>query len=91
MESNQVETVKAILENCATTLFCRNDRYYPDKNFGSKIRQEDSLTEDLLLAYARQALSGLDGVFVKSASFLQDNAVFEILINNEREQVSISL
>lgn len=91
MNSNRIETVNIILENCITTLFCRNDRFYPDKNFGSKIRQECSMAEDLLLAHSRQALSGLDGVFVKSASFIKDNAVFEILINNERKQVSISL
>lgn len=42
-----------------------------------------------LLCYARQAVSEMDGIFVKSAVKEKDNILFNILINHEEGQVSI--
>lgn len=90
--TNKTVCVTEILNSCAAAIKCPREKFYPDKNFGSQIlNASDKMASDELLAYARQAVSEIDGVYVKSADVSGDNAVFTILINDEQRQVSIDL
>lgn len=81
-----------ILVNCITAMKCPRGKYYPDKNFGSHILECSKNTENQeLLAYARQAVSDIDGVYVKSVQTSGEQAVFTLLINDRQRQVTITL
>lgn len=81
-----------ILQNALRAICCPRGKFYPDKNYGSKIKGSvTALTDKQLLDYARQAVSGMDGVTVKSVDTGSNNIKFTILVNNERGQVSINL
>ena len=56
-----------------------------DKNFGSKIRASQSNAE--ILAYARQSVDELDGVFVKSAVKNKNSVTFVLTVNGEERSV----
>ncbi|MDE5984266.1 MAG: hypothetical protein K2H13_03325 [Eubacterium sp.] len=84
--------INTILEDCVTALVCPRTEFYPDKNFGSHIKRAKKLLDcEKLLAFARQALSEFDGVYVKSAIMKSDSADFLLLINDYEREVSISL
>lgn len=84
-----------ILQNALRAICCPRGRFYPDKNYGSKIKNSvtsiTALSDKQLLDYARQAVSDIDGVTVKSVNVGSKNIKFTILVNNERGQVSINL
>ncbi|MCM1285174.1 MAG: hypothetical protein NC213_08300 [Acetobacter sp.] len=81
-----------ILQNALRAICCPRGKFYPDKNYGSKINASvSSLSDKQLLDYARQAVSDIDGVTVKSVDVGSKNIKFTILVNNERGQVSINL
>lgn len=89
--TNKTVCTEDILKCCLTALKCPRGKFYPDKNFGSHILSSVSNAEtDKLLSYARQALSEIDGVFVKSVEINSNNAVFTIFINDVQRQVTIS-
>lgn len=71
---------------------CPRGRYYPDKNFGSHILEcaKDAESQELL-AYARQAVSDFDGVYVKNVQTDGSGALFTLLINELQRQVKITL
>ena len=86
------EVLENALRSGVLALRYQRGRFYPDKDFGSllyTVQSADSTA--LLLAYARQAVKELDGVFVKSVHTADGAAVFDITINNENRQVSIEL
>lgn len=90
--TNKIVCTEEILKNCIVAMKCPRGRFYPDKNFGSHIlNSADKVLSDELLAYARQAVSEIDGVYVKSAQISSGNAVFTLLINDEQRQVNIAL
>ena len=60
--------------------------FYADKNFGSKIRASQSNAE--ILAYARQSVDKLDGVFVKSAVKNKNSVTFVLTVNGEERSVT---
>lgn len=67
-------------------------KFYPNKNFGSKIKS--SLlppVNEYAAAYAREALDRIDGVFVKSAQYKKPILTVNLIINDEERQVSIDL
>lgn len=90
--TNKTVCVTEILKSCVAAIKCPRGKFYPDKNFGSHILNvSDNRAKDELLAYARQAVSEIDGVYVKYAEISGENAVFTILINDEQRQVNIAL
>lgn len=76
-----------LIKSCERALKTKRYSFYPNKDFGSEITA--AVSEEALLAYARQALDGLDGVYVKSARFDGDRAVFLLCINNGEREVGI--
>lgn len=81
------ERIEQLLANSMLALKGKRGRFYPDKNFGSKI--DVSLSEMEILAYARQAVSSLEGVCVKSAQKLDNKITFQLVLNEEERQVMI--
>lgn len=82
-------SVDDILENCVMAIICPLSKFYPNKNFGSRIRQ--SSERDELLASARQAVRNIDGVFIKNLCVNNGMAEFKIMINDEERCVSIGI
>ena len=75
---------------CRRALETGRGSFYPNKDFGSKL-YASPLKCDEMLSAARQALCGIDGVWVKSVKLEADKAVFTVLINNTEKEVEISL
>lgn len=66
-------------------------KFYPDKDYGSKIRSICEMPREFYaLCYARQALYNMDGVFVKSVRLNGSGYDFTLRINDEERQVRIS-
>lgn len=85
-----LEHTKAVLQSLQILLQCPRGKYYPNKNFGSHIPEmKIQAPNDLVLAYARQAVSEIDGVFIKSVEIDNGQAVFDVLVNNEEGKVYI--
>ena len=61
---------------------------YPDKNYGSSIIKGSNLGE--YLAAARQAVSEIDGVFIKNAEFDGETVNYEIMVNNDERSMKIA-
>lgn len=83
--------IENIVESCVTAMKCPRGKYYPDKNFGSHILEHADNGEEQLLAYARQAVSQIDAVYVKSVEMKGNDAIFTLLINDRQRQVTITL
>mgnify|MGYP000466231661 CR=1 FL=1 len=78
------EKTADIINLCRSAVYCEKGRFYPDKNFGSRIHEAKD-NERLMLSFIRMALSKLDGVYVKN-----DNLItVDVLINNEERQVYV--
>lgn len=95
-EIGQVKTVDYIdevLQTIKLNLFARRGSFYPNKDFGSLLRAEElkNPKQEYALAYARQALDRLDGVYVKLAKIVDDEMIFDLTINDNERQVSIKL
>ncbi len=81
-----------ILKCCVLAVNCPRGSFYPNKNFGSKIKTINmTLSADELLAYARQAISDIDGAFVKNVCVSSGSADFIFIINDEEREVNIKL
>ena len=86
--NDELDFTVQLLEDAVRCFAVKRGEFYADKNFGSRIRQSRSMAE--ALAYARQSVAGLDGVFVKSAKAVSDSAItFDVLINTEERQVTV--
>lgn len=88
-EISRFATVDDVLNDCVAAICCPIERFYPNKNFGSKINS--GLTANEILALARAAVRDLDGVFIKSVSLTDNNARFKILINDNIRSVNVNL
>lgn len=83
--------LKPILASCAAAFFCPRGGFYPNKEYGSKIKQNIACAQNNeLLCYARQAVSGIDGVFVCSAAQNDGTVIFTVMINDEKQEVSVN-
>lgn len=83
-----VEYIDEIIQTIKMLLVTRRGRFYPNKDFGSLLQSNlPQPSDEYALAYARQALEGLDGVFVSTARV--DNGVIylDVIINSEEKQV----
>lgn len=88
--NNTDSIINSILTDCAAALVCPRGEFYPDKDYGSRIRKEmQELDLQTLLSYSRQALSNMDGVFVKSAEKGDEKIIFNISINDDERQVFV--
>lgn len=83
---NNNDVIEEALKNAVRCFTVRRGEFYADKNFGSKIRIEQ--TEAEILAFARQSVAKVDGVFVKSASKNNDGVTFEVTVNGEERTVT---
>lgn len=83
---NNFDVIEEILKNAVRCLMVKRGRFYADKNFGSKIRANQSNAE--ILAYARQSVDKLDGVFVKSAVKNKNSVTFVLTVNGEERSVT---
>lgn len=79
----------SIAEDCRKTAVCPLGRFYPNKNYGSVIREYSDI--NTLLAAARCAAGKIDGVFIKNACKKNGVAVLSVLVNDEERTVSINL
>lgn len=83
---NNFDVIEEILKNAVRCLTVKRGGFYADKNFGSKIRASQSNAE--ILAYARQSIDKLDGVFVKSAVKNKNSVTFVLTVNGEERSVT---
>ena len=87
----QVDYIDEVLQNAKLLLKAIRGRFYPNKNFGSHIRENSDISAAYATAYARQALDSLDGVYVSSARRENSDIIIKLLINGEEREVSIAL
>ncbi len=85
----KVDYMEQLLQNVVFHLNTQRGKFYPDKDFGSNIKQSSVCNAALALAYARQAVDDLDGVYVKSCVYENDGFSFCILLNDEERLVRI--
>ncbi|WP_297131041.1 hypothetical protein [uncultured Eubacterium sp.] len=83
---NDTDVIGELLKNAVRCFTVRRGRFYPDKNFGSKISLAQTNAE--ILAFARQSVAEVDGVFVKSASKNNYGVTFEVTVNGEERTVT---
>lgn len=89
---NENEQLYEILQDCLLALSCPRTKHYPNKNFGSHLKDSGStLCVKTALDYARQAVREIDGVLIKSAELCGDGIRFCVLINNEKGEVTVGL
>ena len=87
-----VEYIDELLQNAFITLSTRRGRFYPDKNFGSRIKENTALpTDEYIFTYAVQALDGIDGVTVKAAASENGEAVIRLTVNGSEKEVKVQL
>lgn len=90
--TDSVQYIDSLVESVKVLLNAQRGEFYPNKNFGSLLKTVYCQPKsEYALAYARQALENIDGVFVKSASCFDDKFIFDLLINNEQRQVEIKI
>ena len=86
------DTEDELYQNAVLTLHAERGKFYPDKNFGSRIKAtpKTSVAEQFL-AFAQQALDATDGVYAIKAEIESDTAVITLLVNDEERKVSLQL
>lgn len=88
----RVEYIDELLQNVVFTLSTQCGKFYPNKDFGSYIKENKEAPEDLcFLVYARQAIDDIDGVYIKSAKKNGKQVSFIILVNDEERVVNIDV
>ena len=85
----EVQYIEELLQNAVIALQTLRGSFYPDKNFGTQLKNAKDRNEALAACYARQALSGFDGVHIKSAKINDNGYAFTLLINDQERQVLI--
>ncbi len=87
-----VEYIDELLQNAFVTLSTRRGRFYPNKNFGSRIKENDALPKDeYIFAYAVEALDKIDGVTVKGVSVENGEAKIKLKVNGLEKEVKVQL
>lgn len=88
----KTEYIDALIQDIVLVLTAKRGKFYPDKNFGSRLYKiADEPRAEYALNYARQAVSSIDGVYIKSADVSADQIVFTLTVNDEERQVSINI
>ena len=85
----ETEHMEELLQGLALAFAAERGCFYPNKDFGSDL---SGAAGDLLYAAGRasQAVSGTDGVYVKSAEYSGGQYIITVVINNEERQVAVS-
>ena len=87
---NAVDTdyINGLLEAAVLCLTTVRGKFYPDKDFGSKISY--GLSEPEILSQARASLEALDVVYVKSVGKTENGiVVYNLAINDYERQVEL--
>ena len=89
-KSVDITYIEELLQNAFVAINTRRKRFYPNKNFGSYIK-ENALTpaEEYAFAYASQAVDGIDGVYVKGAELKDGKIKIKLILNNKEGEVSV--
>lgn len=85
----EIQYIEELLQNAVIALQTPRGSFYPDKNYGSQLRAVKEKSEALAACCARQALSGFDGVYIKSAKINDNGYEFTVLVNDQERQVLI--
>jgi homoaconitase/3-isopropylmalate dehydratase large subunit len=87
-----VEYIDEILQNVAIVLNARRGKFYPNKDFGSYIKNiENEPKAEYALNYARQAVSSIDGVYVKSVDIDDKEMIFTMIVNEKEGLVRVKV
>lgn len=86
----EIEHIAEVLQSAVIALETLRGSFYPDKNYGSRLKKEKLLGKEYALCFARQALCGFDGVYVKSAKIKENGCEFTVAVNGKERQVLIS-
>lgn len=87
-----VDYIDEVAQLVKIALTASRGRFYPNKDFGSLLKGINAAPyEEYALAYARQAVDAIDGVYIKRAVLENGSLVFDIDINDEERQVSIKI
>lgn len=88
----QIDYIEEVLQNVWLAMRCERGGFYPDKNYGSHLKESLLLPkEQYILALARQSAEAIDGVYIKSVDINEDSAVFTVLVNNDERRVSFDI
>lgn len=88
----KTEYIDGLLQDIKLILTAERGKFYPNKNFGSHIRAAaGEPVAEYAVVYARQAVSSIDGVYIKSADVIGDKIIFTLTVNNEERQVSVNI
>ena len=85
----EIEHMDELLQEIALNISAERGNFHPDKDFGSRIYNSKDADTDYIAALAAQALSGMDGVYIKSVKRIDHNLEFTVIINNLERQVLI--
>lgn len=85
----EIEHMDELLQEVALNIRAERGRFYPDKNFGSHICNFKDADNDYIAGLAAQAVSCMDGVYIKSVKRIDHNLEFTVIINNLERQVLI--
>lgn len=87
-----VDYLEELLQNAFVAVNTRRRRFYPNKSFGSYIKETAALPlEEYAFAFASQATDGIDGVYVKSAERVSGGVKIKLLLNDTEGEVVIAL
>lgn len=81
--------IEQIIKDCISAISCPKGKFYPDKNYGSRLIGDDEINR--LLSAARLAVSKIDGVYIKNGRIENSTLLLSVLINNEERTVDIKL
>ena len=88
----KAEYTDALLQKALLLIEAKRGRFYPDKDFGSRIDEINiEPFEEYALSYIRQALDGLDGTFVTEAKKDSEALKIRLIINDEEKEVILPL
>ena len=86
---NFAEDAAWLLRAAATALYAQRVKFYPDKDYGSRLLELRPCDSVCAASLARQAVNNIDGVYVKSAIRTENGWEFILAVNNEERQVFI--
>ncbi|MFR5875365.1 MAG: hypothetical protein ACLUFN_02620 [Eubacterium sp.] len=88
----KTDYIDELLQNIRLILTAKRGKFYPNKDFGSYIRDNaEEPKADYALNYARQAVSSIDGVYIKSSAMKENEIIFRLTVNGEEREVSVNI
>jgi hypothetical protein len=86
----KVEYIDEVLQNVKIILTASRGKFYPNKDFGSYLKKcNDEPRLEYALSYARQAVSSIDGVYIKSLNIDDDEMIFTVTVNENEGEVRV--